>query len=612
MSTIFKMSKETETGTEILELQKIVAARAFARAAHENQVRDSGEDYFEYHIEPVVKILVYDFGINDTEIIAAAYLHDVLEDSNLELGKIRDKCGERVANKVKSVTKLKPKDDDGNLLDKEVISKRYFKQLIKEGELDVGILLIKLADNLHNARTYEHLDEEKRIRKAKESYYYAQIAEGLGMWTVMNELKDRAFYHGSSEAYKQMKSLIENDPRNTNNEYEKVKSEVGEILHKNGISAKIDLRKNSVKTIADKLIRARMLHGTQKNALSYINDVQSVRVVVNSVPECFSALGIIHTLYADIIDENRFDEFLTKPRVNGYSAIQTTINTKSGSIENAITTPDREKFNRDGILTHIRAGQSKDKTLLPKFIFAPGDELVITDRDATLLDVLYKMDPAIAANTVAVEIDNEITEDLSFNIKSGVTIKPILSNTPRLAPDEDLMEVVNQQSKFLMQQQIENKYEQELTEEGWRQFQNLCIPRGMTELTDNSEYEQEIKREFVVADLKVLYKKFALGLVTPEAINKAFDKIGFVKQRDETTFENSTLVLEGNDEIGVLGSVAAQIANYGGDVVLNRAHVEGNKYTMHFYIKGMPIKGARKLKSKLSKSKYNFDSITIV
>jgi GTP pyrophosphokinase len=326
--------------------QLIRHAYEIAVAAHDGQKRASGESYIQHPL--AVAGILTDLRL-DPPTIAAALLHDVAEDTDVKVDDLRNEFGEEVAKLVDGVTKLdyigqfteirrrNPDDEQAENL------RKIFLAMVD----DVRVVLIKLADRLHNMRTLGALPEEKRKRIALETLeIYAPLANRLGIWQVKWELEDLAFRHLEPEKYKEIADLIAERHEDRMKWLDETKELLTQHLREEGIEADISARPKHIYSIYKKMQRKSV-------AFEQIYDVRAVRLIVNTLSECYAALGVVHSLWRPIPRE--FDDFIATPKDNMYRSLHTAVVGPDGKpMEVQIRTNEMHHTAEYGIAAHWR------------------------------------------------------------------------------------------------------------------------------------------------------------------------------------------------------------------------------------------------------------------
>ena len=332
----------------------IERAYRLAERAHTGQVRASGEPYLQHSLA-VAKILA-DFGVPATT-IAAALLHDVVEDSGTPLADIRRLFGDEIANLVDGVTKLtqlprvsragetaapEDKTEWRRALDVETLRKIFLAM----GD-DVRVVLIKLADRLHNMRTLIHLEPERRKRIAQETLeIFAPLANRLGMWQMKWELEDLAFRHVNPAMYKEIAGKLEERRAVRESTMESIVDRLKEILAQSGIQADITGRPKHIYSIYRKIERKGV-------PFESLHDIRGVRIIVPDLPACYVTLGVIHNQWSPLPGE--FDDYIASPKDNFYQSLHTAVVYDDGkTLEVQIRTQEMHQNAELGIAAHWR------------------------------------------------------------------------------------------------------------------------------------------------------------------------------------------------------------------------------------------------------------------
>ncbi len=329
----------------------IINAYDLANAAHKGQCRVSGEPYISHPI--AVAMILADLGMDD-ECIQAALLHDVVEDTEIPLEQISRQFGSDVALLVNGVTKLGQISYQTSREERQAENVR--KMLLAMAQ-DVRVIIIKLADRLHNMRTIEVMPEQKRRDKALETMeVYAPLAHRLGIRAVKEELEDRSLRYLDPVAYREIERMLALKQVDRQNFLEKIKQKIRERLSSEYSEIHIDGRVKSVYGIYRKMYM-------QGRAFEEIFDIYAVRIIVDSVMDCYNVLGIIHDLFQPI--PNRFKDYISTPKPNMYQSLHTTVIDKEAiPFEVQIRTWDMHHTAEYGIAAHwkYKAGISgKDK-----------------------------------------------------------------------------------------------------------------------------------------------------------------------------------------------------------------------------------------------------------
>src|SRR5829696_261084 len=452
-----------EVATDV-DRERVIAAFVFSCEHHADQRRQSGEDFI-VHPVGVAKICA---GMRlDTETLCAALLHDTVEDTSASLDEVREAFGEEVAGLVDGVTKLTGITFQSR---DEAQAENYRKMMVAMAT-DIRVILIKLADRLHNMRTLEALAKQKQIDKAKETLeIYAPLAHRLGIHAIKWELEDLAFSTLHPRKYQEIKGLV-NQQRE---ERERYVARAGGYLAKElealGINAEISGRAKHFYSIYSKMTRK----GREFNE---IYDLTAMRVIVESVKDCYGAVGVIHSLWKPL--PGRFKDMVAMPKFNMYQALHTTVIGPEGRpLEIQIRTGEMHETAEYGVAAHwrykegtrsngvIEPSETKLKWLKglldwqqdiedPKeftdslrdelvedevFVFTPKGEVKSLAAGATPLDFAYEVHTDVGHRCVGAKVNGKIVP-LHYELQSGDIVEVLTSKRER-GPSRDWLAVV--------------------------------------------------------------------------------------------------------------------------------------------------------------------------
>jgi len=422
----------------------IKKAYIIAELAHRQQKRQSGEPYFEHPIE-VAKILMELKA--DSSTICAALLHDVVEDTSMSIEKVREMFGDEIATLVSGVTKI----DKIHFENKDDYTAENLRKILLATAKDIRVMLIRLADRLHNMRTLKYFKEEKQIRISQETMeIYAPIAHKLGMWRIKGELEDLSLRYLKPEVYRMLTEKI-NEKRI---EREKRTADMVDIisnaLKEKGIDAKIYGRAKYFYSIYRKMKK-------YECDFNEIYDLMAIRVITKTVSECYAAMGILHELYKPI--HKRFKDYIAVPKSNGYQSLHTTLVTPHGKIlEVQIRTEEMHRIAEDGIAAHwLYKGTERDKRFDKKIswlkqllewkrsnanarefidslkidlfekeivVFTPKGDPISLPEDATPVDFAYEVHSSIGSKCSKAKVNNQLVP-LDHKLRSGDVVEII-------------------------------------------------------------------------------------------------------------------------------------------------------------------------------------------
>lgn len=330
------------------DIKLIRKAFDFSKRLHEGQLRVSKEPYFSHPFE-VAKILV---SMNvQSSTLCAGLLHDVVEESSASISDIKKEFGDGIANLVAGVTKI----EKVNFESKEDYNSENLRKVLLATAKDIRVMLIKLADRLHNMRTLKHFHEEKQKRIARETLeIYAPIAHKLGIWKIKGELEDLSMRYLMPETYRQIAKKINEKRELREKATEAIKKEIGEKLREKGIKVVVMGRAKYFYSIYKKMVK--------KNVdVSEIYDLIAIRILTETIPDCYAALGAVHELWKPM--PRRFKDFISNPKANGYQSLHTILEGPNDKVlEVQIRTYDMDRVAEYGVAAHWKYhGTERDK-----------------------------------------------------------------------------------------------------------------------------------------------------------------------------------------------------------------------------------------------------------
>lgn len=489
---------------------KIEKAYNLARDAHKNQRRRSGEPYI-MHPVAVAKIL-FKLGM-DNECIIGALLHDVVEDTEYDLDYIKKEFGDEIALLVDGVTKL----GQIPLSTREEVQAENIRKMFIAMNEDIRVIIIKLCDRLHNMRTLEHMPAYKQREKSLETLeIYAPIAHRLGIRPIKEELEDLAIYYLDPIAYKEIEKNLS------------MKKEQGEKFL-NDITQQISEKITPVMDNTQITYRVKSVHGIFRKVyikgknFEQIFDIYAVRIIVDSMIDCYNALGIVHDMFQPL--PGRFKDYISMPKPNMYQSLHTTVLSKSGiPFEIQIRTWDMHRTAEYGIAAHwkyklgkggkdtmdnnlewihriLEAGNETenaeelvanikgDLSVEEVYVFTPRGDVKSLPKGATVIDFAYAIHSAVGNKMVGAKVDGKIV-NLDYQVKTGEIVEILTSNQQGKGPSRDWLNIVKTGES---RSKIRSWFKKEKRDE------NIVNGRA--------EVEREFKRNFIRLDSEQ-YEKF--------------------------------------------------------------------------------------------------------
>lgn len=568
---------------EIFDSELVRSAYNFAKKSHEGQFRKSGEPYFS-HCEAVYKILKDEWGVKSKTHLAATLLHDTIEDCNVTYEQLKNQFGEATADLVIGVTKLKSSTD-----------KETLKDVLKKSYINPGVALIKLADRLHNMRTLEFMPSQKQVAKSKETLdVYTRLAESLGLWRSKTELEDLCFSYLEPEKYQQTLINLKSDQRLSPHFSYYLISRIEQLLLDNHIDGQIETRKNGCWAINKKREKMALKGKSSFYGFHHINDLISFRVQLNTVSDCYQMLYRIHDDFGNMVDYDRFDEFIgANKRVNGYQALQTTINFPQGPVEIAIMTKDMEEFNNNGIVNLINNHQdTKDYVL--KLVFTPTGTVRFLPKSATGVDFAAVINPRVLAEAESINIDG-VDKPLSIVIPNASTVRVNLGESRR-APLEGLEDYCLPQTRKVIQEQRILQSRDELISEGKQKLEPVLIPRGLIVLSDISDSISPLLYKLGCQNVDDLYFMVGNNSIKTEYLSQELNLAGITKDKLEIT----SVRLIGPDQPKVLTNVIQKISDMNKNIVRIEQKNKNGQFNIRLLIQNMTSEEEEHLKEYLS------------
>jgi GTP pyrophosphokinase len=448
-----------------VDLDQDVVRDAFdlANEAHRTQRRRSGEPYVTHPVE-VARILVELLEKRtDSVILAAALLHDVVEDTGSRLDDLTRRFGEEVATLVDGVTKIEGLQFSST----EAEQVENFRKMLLSMAMDVRVILIKLADRLHNMRTLDHLPRDRQEAIARETRdIYAPLAHRLGIGRIKWELEDLALKYLDLKAYRELARLVTEKRTEREAVVEEVLAPLQEVLAAEGLEAEVDGRPKHFDSIYRKMKQ-------QNRPLDAIYDLIGVRIITTSKAACYQALGVVHDLYKPVPE--RFKDYIATPKSNLYQSLHTTVIGPGGRfVEVQIRTQEMHRIAEFGIAAHYsyKEGRAPERELDEKlgglvggtlewtdgadpeeymdflrtslyqdevFVFTPKGDLRQLPKGATVLDFAFLIHTQVGMHTVGARVNSRLVP-LRHELRNGDTVEVVTQ--PSAHPAESWLTIV--------------------------------------------------------------------------------------------------------------------------------------------------------------------------
>ncbi len=480
-----------------VDIREVVAAYEVAEQAHGGQTRRSGEPYI-VHPVGVAEVLA-DLGM-DTPTIVAALLHDVVEDTELSHGDVEERFGGEAAMLVDGVTKL----DRVAVTTREEQQAESLRKMLIAMANDYRVLVIKLADRLHNMKTIHHLPRDKQTRISEETLQiYAPLAHRLGMQNFKWQLEDLAFATLHPRRYDEIKAMVAERQPERDRFLEDVIEQLTERLKEVKIRAEITGRPKHLYSIYEKMV-------VRGREFSDIYDLIGVRIIVDSVKDCYGALGSVHAMWRPI--PGRFKDYIAMPKFNLYQSLHTTVVGPEGKpIELQIRTRAMHRTAEFGVAAHwkykqaLRTEESESQWLSQMldmqsdtsdsgefmrnmrldlyadevFVFSPKGDVVALPKGSTPVDFAYSIHTEVGHKTVGARVGGRLVS-LEYELRNGETVEILTSGAPDAGPSRDWLEFVgSSRARSKIRQHFSRERREDAIEKGREALRKALAKQGV-------------------------------------------------------------------------------------------------------------------------------------
>ena len=528
------------------EFQELKAAYDFSAAAHEGQKRQTGEPYF-IHPCAVVNVLV-DLGFDDVSTLVAAFLHDILEDTPVTSDELEQKFGKEVLELVEGVTKL----DKIKFVSAEDEQAENLRKMFFAMAKDYRVIIIKLADRLHNMRTLDALKPEKQIKIATQSLkIYAPLAGRLGLSFVKCELEDLAMRYLYPDDYYELVEFIKTKSKERQQFIEKICDELKAKLQELGIEGEVNGRQKHLYGIYKKMLK-------QGKNIEQIYDISAVRVIVNEVQDCYTVLGAIHTMWMPL--PGRFKDYIAMPKPNGYQSLHTTVITKfKETFEIQIRTYEMHRIAEYGIAAHWKYKEGKTGATKiddqinwlrevmdtqressdshefleniegnvftdEVYVFTPKGKVLNLPVGSTTVDFAYAIHSAVGNKCIGAKVNGKIVP-LNTVLNTGDIVEILTTNSGK-GPSRDWIKFVKTASaRTKIRQYFKKEMKEENIKRGKDMLEREAKRRGynLSELLSTAGLNYIMNR-YTLSSIDDLYASVGFGgLTTNQIIVKLID-----------------------------------------------------------------------------------------
>lgn len=534
------------------EMQTLDRAIEFTKQVHAHQTRHSGEPYYT-HPENVA-IMLANMGM-DSHTILAGLMHDVIEDGkDITYEKLASMFGKDIAGMVDGVTKL-TKTGKNEMISREDIQAESFRKMFLAIANDIRVVIIKLNDRLHNMRTLQYCSEEKQIRKARETLdIYAPLAHRFGMGAMKCELEDLCMKYLWPEEYKKLEQAMIPYQEERMHTLNKAMEEIEKALKEAGIEATLSGRPKHFYSIYKKTVR-------QQKTIDEIYDLIAIRVIVNTVNDCYATLGIIHSLWKPM--PGRFKDYIAMPKTNMYRSLHTTLFSNDGMgmpFEVQIRTPEMHKAAEYGIAAHwmYKEGRNSPDDLDSKlawlrealsleadsnttrefienirkdffgdyvYVLTPQGKIIDLVTGSTPIDFAYRIHSNVGNHVQHAKVNGALVR-LDYKLKNNDVVEIITS--PNATPSYDWLKIAKtQQAKAKIRTWFKKANREENIQRGKDMLSEALKRQGaqLGDFTGKKEYFEDILKKFNMSDLDDVYASIGYGgITTGQVTNKLLEQ----------------------------------------------------------------------------------------
>jgi len=571
--TLLKSCKRMMDKSDRLMIRK---AFNLALESHKDMRRKSGEPYI-YHPIAVAQISVSEIGLGPTSVVCAL-LHDVVEDTDISLDDIRMMFGDKVASIIDGLTKISGVFDQTSSLQAE-----NFRKMLLTLSDDVRVILIKLADRLHNMRTLDSMKRDKQLKIASETLYlYAPLAHRLGLNAIKTELEDLGLKYTEIEVYEDINQKLINTQRERNRYINKFSLPIINSLTEAGMDFDIKGRSKSIKSIRDKM---------KKQGVSFeeIYDIFAIRIIIkcpieNEKTECWRAYSIVTDFYHT--NPDRLRDWISTPKANGYESLHTTVMGPEGKwVEVQIRTERMDEIAEKGYAAHWKYKSSASETALDEwihkirellenpesnaldflddfklnlfseeiFVFTPKGELKTLPNNSTALDLAYEIHSHVGNRCIAAKINNKLVS-LSHQLNSGDQVE-VLTSGKQKPKEEWLNFVVTAKAKSKIKEALKLEKKKK-ADEG----KEMLVKRlHQLKVNINKDNLEKVRDFFEAPSLLDLYYRVAVGIIVIKALKDAVNDDGtikvkaFISKPELKTLEQLVSNVRGKADMLVIG-----------------------------------------------------------
>lgn len=559
------------------EIENIKKAYDYAKEVHKGMKRLSGEDYILHPLN-VAYILT---SLNaDSDTIATALLHDVIHKGNASIDDVREKFGDEIGDLVESITTI----NKLSLSTENESITNYYKKILVGLTEDVRVIILKIAERLHNMRTLWAIPKEKQKEKAKETLeILAPIAHRLGLSYLKAEIEELSLKYYKPEAYKSVEDLLNNTKEERDKSVAEMKKRVSDLLIQNNIKFTIKGRAKSIYSIYNKLQKGKKF--------SDIYDIYALRVIVDTIPECYQTLGLIHSKYKPI--PKRFKDYIANPKTNMYQSLHTTVFGFDGKpYEIQIRTHEMDKIAERGIASHWSYKEQgkkiqnsmeqklqtfrniielssekmtdeefvqsvKDDVLSENiYVYTPRGDVFELPKGSTPIDFAYRVHTKIGETMVGAIVNDNIVP-LNYELKTGDIVK--INTNKSSCPSKEWIQIARTNSTKNKIRAFFSKLDKEEAIAKGKDLLAKEIRRKKLSLDTIDSNMNTIIKELKLSNEDELYLDIGTGKVSPNTIinivtpkeENTIDVNKYIRNQSKEISAKNDILVDGIDEIKV-------------------------------------------------------------
>ena len=552
------------------DVSRVKKALEFATEKHKGQYRVSGEPYITHPIN--VALLLMELGM-DVDTVIAGLLHDVLEDTSATTEELEKKFGKDIAFLVEGVTKIKQipleglngNHDIGRMYKRKVES---YRKIIFSTAQDPRVLIIKLADRLHNIKTLDPLPPEKKRRIARETLeIYAPLAHRIGIWRIKWELEDLSFKYLNPEKYAELARKINEKRRDREKFLKLVESQLKNALKERGVKAQIISRPKHIYSVYQKMRR-------KNKKFDELYDLYGIRIITETKDDAYKALGVVHELYKPV--PGRFKDYIANPKPNFYQSLHTTVMGPDNKfIEIQIRSELMHEIAEFGIAAHWRykegseSNEERSKFMLwlnnlidrskdindPRtyyrvlrkelavediYVFTPKREIMVLKKHSTPIDFAYAVHTELGHRARGAKVNGKLVP-LNYELKNGDIVEILTGNVP--SPSRDWLQFVKTHAARQKIRAFFRRIErEEKIQQGKEEFSRI-LKRLIPFDVDYQEVAKELLGEFKMKEEKNFYTSLADGKLNMRVLKRAL-LLKFVPEETEAGREQVIKMFE--------------------------------------------------------------------